>query len=182
MKENNLIADNSFYSFFLDDTYNPELLKDILRSFEAQITPFIYEELKRCRHFKIIEEVKDMINVFSEKDLNIGEILRPLMSDKEINKGEHEVIALGYICHNLKMNFVLIIDDDGAIKFIWRNPFLSCIKNYLERTAGFIENCYFKYKIFNKDKTLILLDEMEKSKFFIDKAIIKSIKKRVKNG
>lgn len=179
MEQDNLIADNSFYSFFLDDTYSPEPLKIILNKFKAQVTPFVYEELKKCKHFRVIEELKEIINVFSEKDLNIGEILRPLMSGKEIDKGEHQIIALGYMCYNLKMSFILIIDDGGAIKFIEKNPLLHCIKGHLERTAGFIGNCFIKYQIFNKPQTLDLLEKMGASKFFIDKEILKSIKERV---
>lgn len=179
MREYNIIADSSFYLFFIDDTDCFDYLEKILKKFEAQISPTIYEEIARSPNFYLIEKIENRINFFSEIDLRISEILRPFFSEEELKKGEQEVIALAYICHNLKLNFVLVIDDRSPVRFIEKN--LKCIYNYLTGTANFIRDCYLKYHIFEKEESINLLNEMSKSKFFINKKIILLIKKKLNN-
>jgi hypothetical protein len=172
-----LVADTSFYSFFVNDTSEKESLGKILRNFIAEMPPKVYDELKASKNPEFLEEYKDKINVHKSYNLKFSEILKPLFSKEQEEKGEHEVIVVALFCHNLKLNFVFIIDDDGAFKFVEKN--LPNLITNVKRTAGFICECCTIYKIFNKPESLALLDKMGNSKFFIDKVILCKIKENL---
>ncbi|HRZ85194.1 MAG TPA: hypothetical protein P5277_00255 [Candidatus Paceibacterota bacterium] len=169
-----LVADTSFYSFFIDDTSEKESLKKILQCFKAEMPPKVYSELKALKHPEFLEEFKDKINVHNSYNLSFNAILKPLFSKDQEEKGEHEIIVVALFCYNLKLDFVFIIDDGGAFKFVEKN--LPALITNVRRTAGFICECCTRYKIFNKPESVDLLEKMGKSKFFIDKDILHKIK------
>lgn len=169
-----LIADTSFYSFFVNDTSEKESLGKIIEVFTIEMPPKVYSELKGSENPEFLEEYKNRINVHNSYNLHINEILRPLFSKEQEEKGEHEVIVLALFCHNLRLDFIFIIDDAGALKFVERN-LPNLLKN-VKRTAGFICDCCITYKIFNKPKSLDLLEKMGKSKFFINDETLHKIK------
>jgi len=169
-----LVADTSFYSFFVNDTSEKESLGKILQIFTAEMPPKVYSELKASKNPEFLEEYKDKIKVHNSYNLRFNEILRPLFSKEQEEKGEHEVIVIALFCHNLRLNFIFILDDNGALKFVERN--LPDLLENVKRTASFICECCTTYKIFNKPQSLELLEKMGKSKFFIDDTILYKIK------
>ncbi len=172
-----LVADTSFYSFFVNDTSEKESLGKILQNFIAEIPPKVYSELKASKNPGFLEDYKDNINIHNSYNLRFNEILKPLFSKGQEEKGEHEVIVVALFCYNLRLNFVFIIDDGGAFKFVEKN-LPDLIKN-VKRTAGFICECCTTYKIFNKPESLALLEKMGNSKFFIDKVTLCKIKEEL---
>lgn len=178
MQTERLIPDSTFFSFFLHNIEEPDYLKRIVDNFYVEIPPRVNQEIENCKHSKIIEEIKDKLHLFDDK-LNFTELLKPLFSTEQRERGEHDVIVVGYFCFWLKLDFIMIIDDGGARKFIEKNfPYLV---PHLTWTATFIGDCCCKYKIFNKDETLDLLDKMGKSTFRIDKTSLSNIMEIVKN-
>lgn len=178
MQAKKLIPDSTFFSFFLHNTDESDFLKIIVDNFYVEIPPRINEEVKNCKNSKVIDEIKNKIHIFEDK-LNFTELLKPLFSKEERKRGEHDVIVVGYFCYELKVDFLMIIDDGGARKFISKNfPYLN---DYLSWTATFIGDCYSKYKIFKKEESLDLLDKMGKSTFRIDKKSLSNIVENIKN-
>ncbi|MDD5192514.1 MAG: hypothetical protein PHH54_06060 [Candidatus Nanoarchaeia archaeon] len=173
-----LVADTSFYSFFVNDTSEKDSLGKILNDFKAEMPPKVYSELKASKNPEFLDEYKDKINLHNSYNLSFNAILKPLFSKEQEEKGEHEVIVVALFCYNLKLDFVFIIDDGGAFKFIEKN-FPDLIR-HVKRTASFICDCCTIYKIFNKPESLDLLEKMGNSKFFIDKITLCRIKEDLK--
>jgi predicted nucleic acid-binding protein len=169
-----LIPDSTFYICFLDDIKKPEYLKKIIHNnnFNIFIGQIINNEIKKSNNYKSLE--KDMgskIKLF--KYYQYGEILRPLFSKEEIKKGEHEVIVIAFILFSENEKFIAILDDIAPRNFIQKN--FPKIYKSIEWTVGFIKNCFYKYKIFSKEETLIILKLIQNSKFRIDSGIISRI-------
>jgi len=162
-----IIPNSSFYLCFLDDIMAPQYLVRILNH---EYFDFVTGKI-------ILEEIERKVRVFEY--LNYGEILRPFFSIEEIKKGEHEVIAISCILYILEINFLAIIDDDQAIKFLKRN--FPRTEHKITRTVGFMEECY-RRKIFSKEETINILELIKKSKFRVKKAIIEDIIKRISEG
>jgi predicted nucleic acid-binding protein len=111
------------------------------------------------------------------KYIDFGEILKPFLSKKTIDKGEHEVIGLGFHFFRIGIPFYLIIDDDDARTFVRKN--LSYLESALHGTIGFIEICCCHFKVFSKKETIATFNKIERSKFRISKDIMNIIKNRV---
>jgi predicted nucleic acid-binding protein len=181
MDDKRLVADSTFYSFFVSDTNEKKCLGRILKRFIAEMPPVVYRELKKSEHPEFLDEFKDKINVHDSLNLHLSELLKPLFSKEEREKGEHEVIVIAFFCYNLRLDFFLILDDSGGINFVKQN--LNKLAPMIKRTAGFIGDCCVEYKIFNKTEALDLLNKMDKSKFYIDEESLNKIKRRVlENG
>jgi len=181
MQNKRLIPDNTFFSFFLHNTDEADALREIAHNFYIEIPPKINHEIKSCQYSNKLKEFEDKLHIFKNNlDLDLSAFLNPLFSKGQKEKGEHDVLAVGYFCYNMQLEFIMIIDDIGSRKFIKRN--FSALEPYLEWTANFIKNCYKTYKIFNRDKTLDLLSKMGKSTFRIDKNILSKLIEEIKNG
>lgn len=172
MDNKRLIPDSTFFSFFLHNTSEPESLKRIVDNFYIEIPPRVGEEIKNCKHYPSMDSFKNKLHIF-QGNLNFTELLKPFFSKEEKERGEHDVIVVGYFCNEMKLDFLMIIDDGGARRFISRNfPYLN---SKIEWTACFISDCYSKFGIFKKEEVLDLLDKMGKSTFRIDKQSLSKI-------
>jgi hypothetical protein len=168
-----LVADSSFYLCFLDDIECPLDLVEILKKFKAHVSTRILSEISKSRR---ADKVKKHINIFEEGIPNLGEALRPFLTQKQIDSGESEVLILAYICFNLGISFVLVIDDKSPRKFVKMN--FSYIEDELKYTSEFITDCCLLYKIFHTEKAISLLNKVKDSKFRVpEEAVIKEIKK-----
>jgi predicted nucleic acid-binding protein len=178
MQNERLIPDSTFFSFFLHNVDEPDFLKRIVHNFYVEVPPRINEEVKNCKNAKFIDEIKDRLHIFEAK-LNFTELLKPLFSNEQKQKGEHDVIVVGYFCYELGIEFLMIIDDLNARKFVSNNfPYLN---NRLTWTATFIRDCYSKYQIFKKDESIALLNKMAKSTFRIDKQTLSELMEGIKD-
>lgn len=167
----NLVADSTFYLFFIDDTNNSDSLCKILEIFTAQLSPTIHKELHlKNKDAKLKKLIESSCNVFQDSRIKYAEALRPVFSKEELQKGEHELIAIAVLCNELKIELILVIDDEGPRKII-SNHF-AYLSVYLTRTGRFIEKCYSQYDVLKKDEAIKLINDMKKSKFHIDKRSI----------
>jgi predicted nucleic acid-binding protein len=138
----------------------------------------ILEEVKRSSRYRLVErKVERRVKIF--KYLNYGEILRPFFSVEEIEKGEHEVIAISCILYVLGSNFLAIIDEDQARKFL-RGIFPEAERR-TTGTVGFVEECY-RYGVFSREEAISILESMKSSKFRVKKEIIEGAIRRVREG
>ncbi len=178
MQNERLIPDSSFFSFFLHNTDSSDLLKQIIDNFDIEVPPKVYEEIKCCKYFSEIKSFESKLHIFDVK-LKPARILEPLFSKDQIEKGEHEVLVVGYFCYNMKIAFLMIIDDGDSRNFIKRN--FSTLEPYMVWTASFIRDCCTKYKILNKGDTLDLLNKMGNSTFRIDRDSLNKLLLEVEN-
>ena len=171
MARHSLIPDSTFYICYLDDIKKPDILarfieNDRLCFFTGQI---ICNEIMKSRNYAIIKDnFNKKITMFDY--YNYGEILRPLFSQEEIKKGEHEVIVISFIMNTENNDFTAILDDSAPRKFLEIN--FPKIAKFVEGTVGFTKSCYLKYNILTKEETLIILKLIQKSKFRIEDDII----------
>ncbi|MEK6908464.1 MAG: hypothetical protein AABX23_00225 [Nanoarchaeota archaeon] len=173
-----LVADSTFYIFFIEDSKNSNLLCKILNSFKAHISPTIYDELKmKSRDQELNSIINNKCNIFKDSRIKYSEALRPVFSKEELKKGEHEIIAIAVLCDQMVIDFVLVIDDEGPRKII--NSHFKYLLTRLVRTARFIEQCYSKYDIFENGESIKLLNDMKSSKFRIDDKSIEQLLKEL---
>ena len=175
-----VVADSSFYICFLDDIKRPKYLVRILNHFEFIIGKVIHEEIKRSQNYSYIKTIMEEKVIQFEYE-NYGEILKPFFSIKEIQKGEHEVIAISIILVRLGfLDIIIIIDDKDARKFIERN--FKDIYHLLKYTVKFIVECYSKYKIFSKEEVKEILTLIKGSKFRVKGSLIDDILKNLEGS
>jgi predicted nucleic acid-binding protein len=170
----NIIADSSFYSCFLDDINDPDFLYRIIEKFDFYITPIVECEIKIEKN-KSLKENKKIIRI--DNYIDFGEILKPFLSKKIIDKGEHEVIGLGFHFLMIGIPFYLVIDDKEARSFVKKN--LSVLCACLHGTVGLIYLCCCNFGIFSKSETVATFNKIENSKFRISKEILHKIKNDV---
>lgn len=114
----------------------------------------ILKEVERSPKYRLVQRVIERkVKIFEY--LNYGEILKPLFSVEEIEKGEHEVIAISCILYTLENNFLAIIDDEQAKKFLKRN--FPEVERRVKGTVGFMEECY-RAGIFSKEEIVNILE------------------------
>jgi predicted nucleic acid-binding protein len=167
----NIIADSSFYICFLTDIEEPEILDRVIDKFDFYITPLVEHEIKIDDY----EELKKNEKIIRVGDyINFGEILKPFFSTKSIEKGEHEVIGLGYHFFMIGMPFYLVIDDLEAREFVKNNA--NHLISFLHGTVGIIVLCCCRFKIFSKDESMAIINKIGDSKFRISKHILEKIK------
>jgi len=173
-----IVPNSSFYLCFLDDIERPRYLVRILNQehFVFVTGKRILEEVKKSYKYQLVqEEIERRIKVF--KYLNYGEILKPFFSVEEIEKGEHEVIAISCILYIFKNDFLAIIDDEQAKKFLKRN--FPEVERRVRGTVGFVEECY-RCGIFSKRESIDILESIRNSKFRVKREIVDDTIKRVK--
>jgi predicted nucleic acid-binding protein len=171
-----IIADSSFYLCFLDDINDPDFLHRIIEKFDLYITPIVECEIKIEKN-KSLKENKKIIRIGNY--IAFGEILKPFLSKKIIDKGEHEVIGLGFHFFMIGVPFYLVIDDEEARSFVRKN--LSFLSSCLHGTVGLICLCCCYFKIFSKSETMVTFNKIENSKFRISKEILYKIKNAVES-
>jgi hypothetical protein len=171
-----IIADSSFYICFLDCINDKNSLIKIIKNFKIHISKKILEEIGKSPHFHYIKNEK--FNIFSNPNLNLGEALRPFVTEEQIFKGEHEVIVLAYIFNGTGINFWVIIDEKSKRNLVER--IVPEISNKLIGTIQLIGLCNNKYNIFNKKESLELLDKISFSNFRIKGELIEEVKKTLK--
>ena len=179
MQNKRLIPDSTFFSFFLHNTNEPNFLKKIVDDFYVEVPPKVYKEIQNCKYSQNIKSFEKKLHIFDNKLNGFSELLKPLFSTEQKERGEHDVVVVGFFCYNLKLDFIMVIDDKGARNFAKRNfPYLE---KHMEWTANFIKNCYIIYKIFKKEEALYLLNKMRDSTFRIDNACLSSIIQEVED-
>jgi len=112
---NQIIADSTFYLCFLEDIKKPEVLTNILDKFDLLITPLVRKEVSLSGTFASIQSHPKLILYPKE---NLGEALRPFFSQKQIQKGETEVIELAYDFYASGTPKLLILDDKQPRSFV----------------------------------------------------------------
>lgn len=176
-----VIPNSSFFVFFLDDIKRPDILLRIIKcdQFNFVLCKKVKEETRietRLRQFS--NNPSDYFeDLESSTFTNYAEILVPFISKEEITKGEHEVLIIAYLYHNvIKQNYLVVIDDKDMRKFIERN-FPEISKNVLG-TLGLIKYCYHR-GILSRDDVIGILKLVESSKFRVDKETLERIKKQL---
>ena len=175
MQATTIVPNSSFYLWFIDDIERPHYLARILNQehFAFVTGRKILKEVKRSSKYRLVQrEIERRLKIFEY--LNYGEILKPFFSVEEIEKGEHEVIAISCILYILGNNFLAIIDDEQAKKFLKRN--FPEVERRARGTVGFVEECY-RATIFSKEETL---KAIRWSKFKVKREIVDDTIKRVK--
>lgn len=173
---NAIIADSSFYLCFLDDIEQPEVLQRLLDNFDFLVTPIVYREIGKSTHFEHVKNHPKIILVPRE---NLGEVLRPFFSQTEIEKGETEVIELAYQFYASNDPKFFIIDDEGPRLFVTRN--LAYLERLMIGTVGFVGECYYQYRIFEKSEARTIVIVIGRSKFRISKEVINAVLSRIES-
>ncbi|MHA1285377.1 MAG: hypothetical protein ACTSVV_11300 [Promethearchaeota archaeon] len=176
-----IVSDSSFFICFLDDIQAHQYLLSILEYdlFTFVIGVIIKQELKKSPNYCVIEnKIENDFIHFSHYQLS--EIIKPFFSEKEIEKGEHEVFAISFLMCDLKEKFITILDDDNARKFFINN-LPECHKNLIG-TVGFVEMCVVNHSIFNKEQGIEILILIRNSKFRINIDIINKIIKKLRES
>jgi predicted nucleic acid-binding protein len=131
--------------------------------------------IKSRNYPKIRDFIQKNVKIFDCENFREIEILRLLVSTKQLKKGEIDVILLGMRLNRENLKPVLILDEEWARKFADRNLKELVVKT----TPMFIRDCYISYNIFGKDETLEIYNLMEKSKFRIRKKVVERFKKEI---
>ncbi|MCL4376240.1 hypothetical protein M1558_01985 [Candidatus Parvarchaeota archaeon] len=178
MISDNVIADSTFYIYFLDDVNEVSLLLKIMEKFKFHIPPKIKEEIMRSTNFYQIENNK---NLYLEKlPYDIKQILNPILSSNEKDKGDAEIIFLIFHFLSLGKKFITIIDDDSLHNHIVKKLFplfysSDIINGLIKRTLNFLYECAMSYKIIDKKIVIETLQKTKDSKFRIRPDIIDGI-------
>lgn len=180
-----IIPDSTFFSFFLHNIEEPKALEKIANHFYVEVPPKVHNEIRNCKFYHHLKSFENKLHIFKEEASSFSEILKPLFSESQKEKGEHDIIVVGICYHSMGLDFLIVIDDSPARKFAKRNfPFLE---EHLVWTANFIQDCNIKFGIFNKPETLDLLIKMKNSSkelegFRITDEILDPIISEVENG
>lgn len=167
---NQIVADSTFYLCFLEDIHKPEVLIHVLDFFDFLITPLVQEEVSRSISYTEIQSHPKLIPYPKE---NLGEALRPFFSEKQIQKGETEVIELAYdffINGNPKL---FILDDKQPRSFVHRT--LPYLEDLMIGTVGFVGDCYCDYSIIEKDNAQALVILISESPFWVSADVIRKV-------
>lgn len=176
--ETKIIADSSFYVCFMDTLKDTSFLDTIVSKFHIQLSPLVHKEISKSKNFEpFYSKNKARINVFEEPVFEIGELLKPFFSKDQKLKGEHEILAVAYFCHNFGLDYVLIIDEEGPRAFLKDN--MSVMEPKLTGTVGFIGSSYYLYDLITGEHALSLLDKIDKSTFRVSRKIISLIRDKI---
>ena len=170
-----ILADSSFYICFLDDITRHDCLIKVIVEFDFVLPPIVHSEIQKSKNYSVIKNCKDIIPLTLSYD--IASILRPFFGNKEIKKGEHEVIGYAYFLNENKDKFYFILDEDGPRKFVERN-FCTLIP-YMAGTAKFVGMCACEFYIISKEEVREVLSLIEKSTFRVTKNILDKVREYV---
>jgi predicted nucleic acid-binding protein len=168
--DNQIVADSTFYLCFIEDVKKPEVLVSILDKFDLLMTPIVYKEVNCSSNFDIIKNHPKLI-LYPKKSL--GEVLRPFFSEKQILKGETEVIELAYNFYIAGTLKTLILDDKQARSFVLTH--LPYLEESLIGTVGFVGDCYCKHGIFEKHAARTLVILISESPFRVSVDVIREV-------
>jgi predicted nucleic acid-binding protein len=178
-KKLHVVADASFYLFFLDDIKKPNYLIRIVSHFRFQfiVGKKVLDEVKTSESYSSINPTIDQwIQHFNL--VYFGEILRPFFSLEEIKRGENEVIAISYILSELNYSFLIVLDDSSARKFVER--MFPQIKDKMMGTLGFLKYCYCNERVLSKSEICEILTLMPNSKFRIKQETVDELRVSVR--
>jgi predicted nucleic acid-binding protein len=169
-----VVPDSSFYICFLDDIEAPQILERLLicPEYNYFTGDVISEEIEKSKNFPSLEKIfHKMVTRFDYFDY--GEIMRPLFSREQINKGENEVIVIIYILNKLNREYVGIIDEITARNFVSKN-FPDMFEN-ITGTLGFLRISTTDRKIISKEECISVLMRIRASKFRVDVKLIDKV-------
>jgi predicted nucleic acid-binding protein len=171
-----MLADSSFYLCFLDDIEQPDVLIKILDRCDFLITPIVYKEVSKSNNFGYIQSNPNII-IFPKE--NLGEILRPFFSKKEIEKGETEVIELAYelYANGSPKNFIL--DEKEPRLFVIQN--LPYLVELMRGTVAFVGECYYEYAILEKSEASAIVLIISTSKFRVSEEVISEVLSKIES-
>jgi len=170
-KSNFIVADSSFYLCFLEDIKRPDILILMLAEFEFAIGGKIHSEISRCEHYKSID-ANEHLTILSDYDFS--EALRPFFSKYENIKGEGEAIALAVILFGLHKLDKLILDENEPRRWVENNlPHLIPI---MIGTVGFIGKCCYEFHVLDKEESLQILSEIQKSPFRVTDKVLNEVR------
>ena len=138
----NIVADSSFYIFFLNEIKRPKHLSYILGVYSAHIGPVIKDEIKSHldSEAEIQNKIEDMainvsfLNILEQYQISLLATFPTLQ--KWYKKGEFEVIGMSYLLQERGVLKYLILDDKAPYTFIKHH--LRFINRNLTRTFGFL--------------------------------------------
>jgi predicted nucleic acid-binding protein len=163
-----IIADSTFYLCFLDDIKKPDYLLLVIKKLDLFIGKIVKTEIEKSSNFsKIRDFIGNRITYFEYADF--GELLKPFFSSVEIMKGENEVIAISFILYKKNENILVVIDDEGARKFVMRN--VQEISDKMIRTVGIVKYLC-EDRLFSKTETINVLNMIKNSKFRVPESVI----------
>ncbi len=171
-----VIADSSFYICFLEDINKPSFICSLFsHSFKFYISTIIHDEISKSGNFR---HIKDGLNIQTNLDYKIDEILKPFFGKNEVRRGEHEAIALAFLYYEHKVDFNIIFDDMEVRKFIQKN--IPKLEISMIGTLGFIARCKCKYDILSESVAVCTINNIKNSKFRASDNLIKSILQQIK--
>jgi len=170
-----IIADSSFYVCFLDCIQDSQSLIKIIDKFKMHMGKQVLGEIKKSSNFYKIQN--KTFNLFNNPNLNLGEALRPFITEEQISKGEHEVIILAYVFGGTGIDFWVVIDEKSKRNLLKR--VVPEVSDKLLGTINFIGLCNNKYNIFNKQESLTILDKITSSNFRVKPEIIADVKREL---
>ncbi|MFH1802023.1 MAG: hypothetical protein ABH864_01070 [archaeon] len=176
MDKQKLIPDSTFLSLFLKCNKINELEK-IIDYFDTRICSVVDREISKIFP-KVSNSLKKKMMVVNSK-LDYFLLMKPFISKEQYEKGEFDVIILAQFCEDMKLKYIVIIDDGPALKLLKRY-FPEIAINH-RRTGRFLIECFRNYKILNKSETLDLIETMDLSDFRIGKEHITSLKKELED-
>ena len=175
-EDSQIIADSTFYLCFLEDIKKPEVLTNILDNFDLLITPIVYKEVSLSCNFADVQSHPKLIPYPKE---NLGEALRPFFSEKQIQKGETEVIELAYDFYINGTPKMVILDDKQPRSFVLRH--LPYLEKLMIGTVGFVGDCYCEYRVFGKGETRALVILISMSPFRVSADVISEVLAKIES-
>ena len=148
----------------------------MLDNFVFLITPIVQKEISRSGSFRNIQSHPKLF-LYSKE--NLGEALRPFFSKKQIEKGETEVIELAYELYINGTPTWFILDDKQPRFFVVQN--LPYLKNFMIGTVGFLGECYYEYKVFEKGETVAVIILISKSTFRVSADVISDVLAKIES-
>jgi predicted nucleic acid-binding protein len=171
-----MLADSSFYLCFLEDIEQPQVLNRVLDRFDFLITPTVYREVGKSENFKSVQSHPKLVLIPKE---NLGEVLRPFFSKRQIEKGETEVIELAYQFYADENPKKFIIDDKEPRLFVIRN--LPDLSKLMVGTVGFVGECYYEYDVLGKSEAAAIVLVISRSNFRVSAEVIREVLSKIKS-
>lgn len=176
-KSGKFVADSTFYLCFLEDIKNTKELFNLLALFDFLMTPLVSKEVSRSEKYRKIGGLPSI--PVHDMNVDAAQLLRPLFTQKQIMKGETEVIILSYHLFQSNSLFKMLLDEHQPREFVRKA--LNELSSSMIGTVGLIGDCCCKYKYFSRDSSLWLLDEIEHSAFRVDSDILITTRKRIES-
>lgn len=175
MLKDSVIADSSFYVFFLSDIERPAYLLMIAKSCTLLAPDLVISELGKHHDSEILSRIVDATDLYR---YGIIQALTPFIERDQAVKGEHEVIALAHVMRSRNLPFTLVLDDRAANRFARRN--FPDLRDATTGTMGFVVKCYTRRAIFTQAQALEILGSMKSSGFRVPNDLVDSAIREVR--